>query len=774
MSYAYGYDAGPGGRMGGDQTGNEEKEAELLRYLKAEENEALGYRQSELQQQQIDALKHYYGEPYGDEEDGRSKVVTREVFETIEWTRPDMARVFCSGGNILSIEASRPEDEKEAKAAEDYLNWVYFVDNPGFQNTDAFAFDGLLHRRGFMACYWREAEYLAPETLTGLGVAQVQMLMADPDIQIIGYGDGDHDADDNGGPQESDAGGFSLKVRRLKTPARAEIEVIAPEDMRLNGRAVDIDEARYVGRVWRKLRGEVAKLWPEKEDAIMAYSGSAVSGPQNIRRGSDVRMERFKDQSDDWQTIANNTAQQIEVLEEYYRVDLNGDGFPETIRSYRMGDLLLEWEEVNENPFGSWTPIPIPHRFYGYSLHDITQDLQREATVIKRAGLDALYQAVVPREAYDRNKVALDDLLGAYAGQKIGVEGAPGDAIMPLTGGVDTTEIAWKALANIDMMLEKRTGATRQTQGVDADALLTKEHSGKAIDLLQTAGAARKELMARNMGAGLERFFAKLLRLLCRNQHQAKQAKVGGKWCQFDPRAWNEGWKVRVHTGLGTGNREQAMLGVQWMQQVQQTLVQTLGSDNPMVTSQNVYNLIEEGCRNWGYKSAAPFFSEPPEVPVQGPDGQPQIDPQTGQPATKPWSPDPQPSPEMAKVQADAQAKQASHQLDVQAKGASHQLDTEKTAMELKLQEQTAAAQIQLAREKAAAEIQVMREKAAADLELARQQMAMDAELARAKMAQDYELERMRIESAERVGKAKAAATGSGEAPTVDTDVNGQ
>lgn len=773
MSYAYGYDAGPGGRMGGDQAGNEEKEAELLRYLKAEENEALGYRQSELQQQQIDALKHYYGEPYGDEEDGRSKVVTREVFETIEWTRPDLARVFCSGGNILSIEPSQPEDEKEAKAAEDYINWVYFVDNPGFENTDAFAFDGLLHRRGFIACYWREEEYLAPETLTGLSIAQVQMLMADPDIQIIGQGDGD-DADDHGGPQESDQGGFSLKVRRIKTPARAEIDVVAPEDMRLNGRAVDIDEARYVGRVWRKLRGEVAALFPDKADAIMAYTGSAVSGPQNIRRGSDVRMERFKDQSDDWQTIANNTAQQIEVLEEYYRVDLNGDGYPETIRSYRMGDLLLEWSEVNENPFGSWTPIPIPHRFYGYSLHDVTQDLQREATVIKRAGLDALYQSVVNREAFDRNKVALDDLLGSYAGQKIPVEGSPGDAIMPLTGGVDTTTVAWQALANIDMMLEKRTGATRQTQGVDADALLTKEHSGKAIDLLQTAGASRKELMARNMGSGLERFFGKLLRLICRNQHQAKQLKVGGKWCTFDPRSWNESWKVRVHTGLGTGNREQTLMGVQYIQNFQQQLVQTLGPDNPLVSAQEVYNSFEEGCRALGYKSADRFMKEPPMVPVQGPDGQPQIDPQTGQPAQKPWAPQPQPSPEMAKVQADAQAKQASHQLDAESKQASHQLDTEKAAMDLRLQQENAAAQIQLAREKAAAEIQVMREKAAAELEMARQQMAMDAQLAHEKMQQDYDLRVMEIEANERVGKAKASSAGGGEAPTVDTDVNGQ
>ena len=42
------------------------------------------------------------------------------------------------------------------------------------------------------------------------------------------------------------------------------------------------------------------------------------------------------------------------------------------------------------------------------------------------------------------------------------------------------------------------------------------------------------------------------------------------------------------------------------------------------------------------------------------------------------------------------------------------------------------------------------------------------------KLAQDFQLEQMRIASNERVGKAKAAATGTGETPSVDTDVNGQ
>lgn len=613
-----------------DGTPDPERADKLLRMLKAEENDALGYRQSELQQQQIDALKHYYGEPYGDEEPGRSALVTREVMESIEWTIPSLLRVFAGGSNTVYLEAQAEDDERYAQDAADYLNFIFNSDNPGYTNLHAFAFDGLLHRRGFIACYWREAEYSAPEKLTGLAIGQVAQINNDKNIQVL-----KHNVDMASNVQDR----FDLTIRRTKSQPRVEIVTVAPEDMRLNGRAVFLDEARYVGRVVRKLRGEIARMFPDMANDIMQYSGAAVSGPQNIRRGSDVRMERFRDNSDDWQATGNDEAQEIEMLEEYLRVDLNDDGYPELMRSYRMGDLLLEESEVDANPFGSWSPIPIPHRFYGLSMHDITYDIQRQSTVLVRAVHDATLQSVISREAYDVDKIVdVDALLSTYTGAKIPVKGPPNEAIFQLPGGQDTAKTALSTLELLNQRLENRTGSTRQTQGMDPDALLQGPHSGKAIDLLQTAGAERREVFARNMGAGLEQFFTKLYRLVCRNQDQARQVKIGGKWCTFSPRGnptigpdgnpvldqsgqpqyqqgtgWNEDLRCRVHTGNGTGNRDQTIVGVQAIMQVQQTLVETIGPDNPMVTPQEIYNSVNEFVRALGYKNCDPYMKEPPQ-----------------------------------------------------------------------------------------------------------------------------------------------------------------
>lgn len=743
---------------------SEEQQAEarrqkLVLMLKAEEEESLGYAESEVTGQQVEALKRYYGEKYGDEEEGRSQVVTREVFETIEWQRNDYARIFASGGNVVSLEETSESDEKYAKDAADYLNWMFFSDNPGFENLDDFAFDGMLHRRGYLAVYWRDKEYQAPQSLTGLNIMQVHELMNDPQVEIIGQ---DFE-------QESEVGGINLIVRRTKSPARAVIESKAPEDMRLNGRAVTIDGARYVGCVNRMLCGEAVRMWPDRAEDIIAACGKTSSMAGFSRRSEDVRQERFQDDANDWKYQGNEEAQEVEVLEEYLRVDLNGDGYPELIRSYRIGDTLLEESEVEENPFASWTPIRIPHRFMGLSVHDITTDIQRQNTVIMRAGLDALYQAVVNREAYDIDKLGEDGanaMMSTVAGTKIPVKGNPNEAIVPLTGGIDTTKVAWDALQINKQRLSDRTGATPQTKGLDSDQL-TKEHSGKALGMLQLNADARKEMTARNLAAGLSDLFGKLYRLVCRNQNEARQAKIGGKWCQFDPRTWNSDLRVSVHSG-GL-NREHTLMGLQLIVQEQDKVVEALGPGNPNVTMKNRFRYQEELCRVAGFKSADPFFTDVPDVPETDEQGQPAVDPETGQPKMKPWAPPPQEDPAMAKVKADAAAQQVKQEADQQTQAAKLHADFFKTIAAAQAKQQEAERKAEHQRN----ELFMKAQAKAAEIEQKGQEnvrkMLADAQLSIMQMKLDFALGKMEIDADERVGKHKVKA-GNG----VDTDVNGQ
>lgn len=106
----------------------------------------------------------------------------------------------------------------------------------------------------------------------------------------------------------------------------------------------------------------------------------------------------------------------------------------------------------------------------------------------------------------------------------------------------------------------------------------------------------------------------------------------------------------------------------------------------------------------------------------------------------------PPPDPEMMKVQAMQQAKQAELQMKQQeaqvqmqmdAQSAQHQAQIEqgKTAAQIQLEREKAAAQIQLEREKAQAELELEQAKAQAQLVMEQQRMAFDAERSKQEMA---------------------------------------
>src|SRR5689334_7521903 len=151
-----------------------EQESGLLKALQVEADQSIVYLQSEVTTSQIDALKRYFGDAYGDEVDGRSQVTTREVYETVRWLLPDLNRIFTSGDRVVDFHPTKPQDDDYCEAAADYVNYIFLEDNPGARLINEFAFDGLLQRRGFFGCDWEEAEYSPPETAEGLNSLQFQ------------------------------------------------------------------------------------------------------------------------------------------------------------------------------------------------------------------------------------------------------------------------------------------------------------------------------------------------------------------------------------------------------------------------------------------------------------------------------------------------------------------------------------------------------------------------------------------------------------------------
>ena len=66
---------------------------------------------------QEDYLKYYQGEPFGDEVEGRSSVISTDVMDLVESDMPSLARVFLGAGDPVEFQAdtSDPTAIQEAK-----------------------------------------------------------------------------------------------------------------------------------------------------------------------------------------------------------------------------------------------------------------------------------------------------------------------------------------------------------------------------------------------------------------------------------------------------------------------------------------------------------------------------------------------------------------------------------------------------------------------------------------------------------------------------------
>src|SRR5882757_6615203 len=123
-------------------------DSDLMTILRKEENAASNYQWSALSQTREDALNYYDREPYGDEQDGASQVVTSEFADVIESIMPGLMRVFTSTDDVAEFTPGAPGEEQWAREASAYVPHVFMRQNDGFRILYWMIKDALMYRLG--------------------------------------------------------------------------------------------------------------------------------------------------------------------------------------------------------------------------------------------------------------------------------------------------------------------------------------------------------------------------------------------------------------------------------------------------------------------------------------------------------------------------------------------------------------------------------------------------------------------------------------------------
>jgi hypothetical protein len=697
---------------------------ELLSWLQSEEENA---KDTKLDEQRALALSFYNGELFGDEEAGRSQIVTRDVAEVVDYMVPSVLRTMVSGDRVVEFEALDSGFKDLLEEATEAVSQQFMQDQRGWLILHDSLKAGLLEKTGAIKSYVEEKKTPKQEEVTATRLAQLreqgieptraepteafsQMLATMPPEQQAMFLDPPPEMEAQVIAQLDQLGPI-MRVEWIET-APTFVDIPVPnEELQVAKDARDLETSPYYAHVTNKTLSEIREMGLDDTDLEYNDGGSVTTTLQRRRDG---------DAQDTTGVYRDGASRKVTFREEYCRYDMNGDGIAELLMVQRVGNKILHVEEVKDGPCEEWCPFPMPHRRVGQSLADKVMDIQRTRSVMMRQAMDNLYQSNMPRILLHEDSVGentIDDFLTVRPNAFVRWKGGqkPEPWAVPFVAGH-----AFEAMEILTGERESRTGITRLNQGLDADAL-NKTATGTA--LMQAQGQQIEEYIARNFAEFIGRVFAKKYRLM-RDYGKPFAIIVDGQPRQVDPSKWPDQMRVNVRVGLGSGRKEQR---VQYRLMMLDRQAEARAQGDKNVTDQHIFNSVKGLVADLQLGQGTDFYADPSK-PELGPDGQPVQEQE-------------QPDPEQQKAQAEIQAQQAKLQMQQ----AEFQHKQQMAAQQAQADQQSAMAKLQLEQQQAIARLQLETEKARGEADLARARAQFEAELAQSKMAFEQQMEERRF-----------------------------
>lgn len=645
---------------------------------------------SQLGNDRAKAIDYYMGVNTDPAPEGRSQVVDRSVFETIQWIMPSLVRIFANGDDIASVGPVGPEDEKAAKQEGQYLNHVILKKTPWFQTCIDWFTDALLTRNAYVYVYRDYQRNVELESYERQTRASITLLtqgpngQPNPDIELLevkGYPDPDGGQEpqfgDDGQPlmqpapippqiqqqmMQAQAMGqqvppppmipvmgpamlYDIKLRRTEKEGRYCIDVLPPERCKVSHRTPTfrLDACPYFEYYEYKTLSDLRAMGFKVEDDL-----NSGDDDDDLTIEAYARNRFMENVGDD--QPEDPAMRRVKVRTIWIQHDFDSDGIAEMQRVIRVGREILDREEVGRIHVASITPVTLPHRHIGLSMADLVMDLQDIKRAIMRGGLDNLYLANNARTAVS-NKVNLDDVLISRPGQPVRVDTDAGDVgahVIPLVTPFIFPQ-AIEALQYMGDVTDNRAGVSKNFTGLDPNSLQTNQ-SGIAINQLTTMAAQRVELIARIFADGVKDLVSILHEVILKSGHKREVVQIRSEWVEVDPATWKKRKDFDITVGYASGNRDAMM---QHLMLIAGKQLEALQLGLPVVTPENYYETQVEISKAANFSSPDRFWTDPKKIPPKAP---------------------PPPDPIIAQAQIKAQADGQKAQLDAQIEQAKLQM----------------------------------------------------------------------------------------------------
>lgn len=579
---------------------------EILKLVKADIDQAEGYSESVIipsvrtRYDIYNASESYY-EKLMPRLSKKSKVVSTDVADVIEWIMPRLMQTFFGSDDIVAVQGRNAEDTHKASILQQLCNYQITVLNNGFMVFYRWFKDALITGLGVVKCYWdRKYEYEDLEEF--IGEEQLQLLMSDENIEVKDYSIFSQD------PMTLRSV-YKVKYRLKKiTKNQPVIENVPITEFLFDSTAKTISDAKYI---IHKKKVTIDYLKTQADRGI--YDKKAVDELIENTPSDTTDYDAFfiTGQDDVIQQVSNETQparNSVYLYECYEKIDIDGDDRLEDVIVTVCGNKVLRVEEntYGRSTFFTLSPVMEPHKIFGKGMSDIIGQLQDLKTALLKELVTNLSLSNESKLLLREDAVYVEDLLSNRPFVRVR-QNVPNihNVITPMAPK-PIHQLTMPMLEYLDYTRENRSGITRYSQGMDANSL---NHTATGISQIMQASNQRLELIMRIFAeTGIKELFSFLVQLNQKFIDKEQVIRLTNKELEISPDDLNGNFDLVVNAGIALGTQEKQLQALQMM--MAHTIQVLL--PNGLAKPEHIYNLTKLMYTKLGYKNIDDFM-----VPIE-------------------------------------------------------------------------------------------------------------------------------------------------------------
>jgi hypothetical protein len=538
-------------------------------------------------------LEYYFGNLPSVQSLGSSKYVDRTVFEAVESLLPQLVATFASdGAQAVRLKIG---DHELNNAMNNYINDTVMRKQDGFNIITTYIKEALMQKVGILKVDWKNSRNLHKVAIKNATATQVSDIIKIMPIEV----------DDKKSKLKENDGIYNGEIVFNEDTSMPVIENVDFSNFRAAPETQNIKDCNYSSYLYPST---IAELEGEgyNRSILDENKGNGTSGWILSTEANTLHKYRFNKVSDNIYLEAVNVVKTDEIViveEAYVKTSMFYKNEMALYQVIRLGDAVLEINEVDRNPFVVTSPILIPGNLYGMSIPDITKDLQNAKTWAMRAVFDNAAASTWNRWVGVKGDYDKKGLVNATHNSVIEVaeQGALTPLITPTLGNSVLT-----ILQTIENDKAERIGVSAAAKGLNKD-VFSGNNSAQLVDQMVSQSEARIRLIARTLAHnGISKIISQVYD--CYRENYKKPFPVGDK--QITMQQLPKSVKIDIDVNLGAGEKSQSAKELL-------VLISNMSSDpslSQIFSPSNKYAMYKDVIEKLGYEDSVNNYLTDPNT----------------------------------------------------------------------------------------------------------------------------------------------------------------